>query len=105
MPASEAKYVTELQANVTAKVQRWSSYRSDLLHLRRLAAISKLRYDSQREDLVKVGGARDKTALDEMNAMDQALFKTLSPDTQKMWNLWDRIDKEVPTMRQRTFGK
>ncbi len=98
MPASEAKYATELQTSVQGKAQRLKDYHVDLLDLRRLAAINQVRYESQREDLVKVGGARDKEALAEMDAMDQARFKTLSSDMQKLWNLWDRIDKEVPTM-------
>jgi len=33
-----------------------------------------------------------------MNAMDQAQFKSLSPDIQKMWKLWSQIDKENPPM-------
>jgi hypothetical protein len=54
---------------------------------------------------VKVGGARDKEAFAAMDAMDQARFKTLSPDMQKSWNLWYRIDKEVPSMMTQMLGQ
>lgn len=101
MPAAEGKYAADLQATVGSRIQRARDYHADLMNLRRLAAMSKLKYEQQRDDLIHVGGGDDKNSLAAMNALDAEKYKALPPDSQKMWNLWERIDTEVPTMRIR----
>lgn len=100
MPAAERRYATELQSAVYTRLQRATDYYSDVSNLRRLAAISRVRYEDAREDLLQVGGARDKDALAAMDAASRARYKLLSPESQKMWNLRDRIDREVPSMQE-----
>lgn len=100
MPPTEAKYVAELENAVQTKVQRYSDYHADLLNLRRLAAMSKMRYDLQREELV-LGGGASKEDISAMEAIDAEKFKSLPSDMQKAWNLWGRIDTEVPSMMEK----
>ena len=101
MPPFEAKYATELQTTVQTKIERMRDYYIDLMNLRRLGAISVVRYQGTREDLLQAGGARDKGTIAAIEAMDQARYKAGSKEMQTMWNLWTRIDDENPTMQSR----
>jgi len=99
MPAAEARYAAEIQKSVSTKIASQQAYQTDLENLRRLALMSKLKYDLQHEQLVRLGGEADKDAVAAMGVMDDAKFKELSEDEKFVWNLWKRMDAELPTSR------
>jgi hypothetical protein len=104
MPTSEAKYATELQTTVQGKMRRIQDYHADLMNLRRLSALSVVIYEGTREDLIQLGGAQDNEAIAAIGAMSQARYKAASKDVQTIWNLWEKINEQNPTMRMKMLG-